>query len=590
MSEGELRDRIVLLQEETSSARESSAKLIADLQLEAKQLEASKEESEGAAAAEVSSLKEILSRLKNETDAVRSDAEQKIAELKSAIAKFESEKIAIEETSTREIASLSEQEEQLSRQMEDAQAEAADKIAAAQSRLSTLRAEIEDDTAAINEKVVVSTTEVERLERDKDALQKEAAAKILALKERVLLFAEDLLQAEKSVAEQTIAARNSARSVIVALSGDKVAQEELVADADLEQRVVALQQDADQLVAERRAFEQASGGELAALRAKVTSLAAEKVAVEKAFAHEQDALKTEAERLVSEKAESEKSAQEKLLVLKAEVARLAAEKEAAENSFVEQMSAAEADIRQLVAEKAELTSLQQHSLASLAQAAAVPVQASPKIVKHDSASIEENIETSPGTTKSSVGQKTAGQRMLSEELAGDSPTATIFSSSETDETDPFAFLQTEGALEFGSRTVHHRKSSEKPVVFTIDKSKTFLGTVQPDDVLEIYQSLNRTRVALEDNTTVTCDAYMCSVKENGKKHIYILLYLVDSKDILVYVPEKQPANDEEYAVIMGDGLDFIEIVGFMMDPIDMGRDAESRTKILDKVPVLRKIG
>ena len=166
------------------------------------------------------------------------------------------------------------------------------------------------------------------------------------------------------------------------------------------------------------------------------------------------------------------------------------------------------------------------------------------------------------------------------------------SSAEVDETDPFAFLQSEGSHDFRSRHTFDRKdrkSSSEPATFTIDTSKTRVEYLHPEDVLEIYKSLNRARVAMGDNTTETCDAYVFSMQENGTPHVYIALYLVDRKDILVYVPDQQPANDEDLARIMADGFDFIEIVGFLMDPMDLGQDAERRRKILGKVPVLQRI-
>lgn len=166
------------------------------------------------------------------------------------------------------------------------------------------------------------------------------------------------------------------------------------------------------------------------------------------------------------------------------------------------------------------------------------------------------------------------------------------SSAEVDETDPFAFLQSEDSHDFRSQHTYDRKdrkSSSEQATFTIDTSKKCVDYLHPEDVLEIYKSLNRARVAMGDNTTETCDAFVCSLQENGTPHVYIALYLVDRKDILVYVPEQQPANDEDLARVMADGFDFIEIVGFLMDPMDLGHDAESRRKILGKVPVLQRI-
>ncbi|MGA7828948.1 MAG: hypothetical protein WCA04_14910, partial [Geobacteraceae bacterium] len=159
----------------------------------------------------------------------------------------------------------------------------------------------------------------------------------------------------------------------------------------------------------------------------------------------------------------------------------------------------------------------------------------------------------------------------------------------SDEADPFAFLHHEGAFDFGVQPTFGRKSSDTPVPFTLDKSRSIVAYQHPDDVLEIYKSLNRTRVAREDNTTATCDAYVFTVRENGLPQVFIAFYLVDSQEIMIYAPEKQPVQEAELGTIMSDGFDFIEIVGFMMDPVDLGNDPAGRKKKLDKIPVLQRI-
>jgi hypothetical protein len=162
---------------------------------------------------------------------------------------------------------------------------------------------------------------------------------------------------------------------------------------------------------------------------------------------------------------------------------------------------------------------------------------------------------------------------------------------ETNSTDPFAFLNSgETQLGIGSGFTDTSKgSSGPPVQFIIDRSLKAVEYRTPNDIVEIYQSLNRTRVSMEDNTTVTCDAYLCGVVRDGRNHVYIALNLVDSKGALVYVPEVQPEDSDSYVKILRDGMDFVEIVGFMMDGIDLGGSEAKRVKALDKIPVLCKV-
>jgi hypothetical protein len=88
---------------------------------------------------------------------------------------------------------------------------------------------------------------------------------------------------------------------------------------------------------------------------------------------------------------------------------------------------------------------------------------------------------------------------------------------------------------------------------------------------------------------VTCEAYLCGVKKDGRNHVYIALNLVDTKGVLVYVPGVQPEDSGSYVKTLRDGKDFVEIVGFMMDGVDLGGNETQRVKALDKIPVLRKV-
>jgi hypothetical protein len=123
----------------------------------------------------------------------------------------------------------------------------------------------------------------------------------------------------------------------------------------------------------------------------------------------------------------------------------------------------------------------------------------------------------------------------------------------------------------------------------MDRAIDAIEYAVPDEIVEVYQSLNRTRVSMDDRTTVTCDAYLCGLRRNGVPRVYIALNLIDSKGVLVYSPEKQPQNEDEFAAIMHGGMEFIEIVGFMMDRIDLGKDADKKEQVLNRVPVLRRV-
>jgi hypothetical protein len=582
-----VRDRIALLQEEIAVAREAADKVMAALQLQEEEFQAGKKETEATVATEVAALEEQLSRLKVESDVAQADSERKICDLKDRIEKLSAERISSKENAKQQLASLREQDEQLTRQLADAEAAAADEVSTAQLKVTTLRDEVKIHASAAQEKKTAISAEIAALEEQKETLLRKSAEQLFALKGRVLHFTDDLLASEKELVEKTSAARNLARSLLVALNGENVADGERSVDSDLEQKLAALQQEAEKLVVERNAFENATGGELVLLRTKVASLAAEKIASERAVAREKEALQLESERLVAEKVEMEKAAKEELAAIRAEVEQLAVEKAACEKSVADKVSAATAGVHKIAVEKEALERLSAREPATLPGKNSGPVAPPQEIAQPTEAPARVKKESLPPVT-----QPFARQNVVFADSPVDFSPGEEASSAEVDETDPFAFLQSEDSHDFRSQHTYDRKdrkSSSEQATFTIDTSKKCVDYLHPEDVLEIYKSLNRARVAMGDNTTETCDAFVFSLQENGTPHVYIALYLVDRKDILVYVPEQQPANDEDLARVMADGFDFIEIVGFLMDPMDLGHDAESRRKILGKVPVLQRI-
>jgi len=162
---------------------------------------------------------------------------------------------------------------------------------------------------------------------------------------------------------------------------------------------------------------------------------------------------------------------------------------------------------------------------------------------------------------------------------------------EQESTDPFAFLgleETSMESQFGPAE-GTMGFSGPPVQFTINKSLDSIEYQAPQDILEMHKSLNRTRVAMEDHTTATCDAYMCVVLNEGKHSVYIAFFLVDSGRTMVFTPDVPPGSTDSYQKIFRDGMEFVEIVGFMMDSVDLGKSDAQRRKALEKMPVLRRV-
>ncbi|HEX9022524.1 MAG TPA: hypothetical protein VF799_01660, partial [Geobacteraceae bacterium] len=81
-------------------------------------------------------------------------------------------------------------------------------------------------------------------------------------------------------------------------------------------------------------------------------------------------------------------------------------------------------------------------------------------------------------------------------------------------------------------------------------------------------------------------AFICALSDSGALRVYVPCLLSESGNILVYVPERQPEGRDELADTIQDAVEFIEAVGFMMEPVSLASDRAGRENNLKFIPVL----
>jgi len=582
-----LRNDIARLLEEKTASHEALAGSIADLKKDSKRLLAEKEAAETAATAERAALSGSISVLEKE---IRDAAEQ-AAKLKTQLLdeteRLKSEKVAAEQNSATETQRLEKELVGLKEAMQ-ASREAGEleigqlnsDVDAARAEVARLHDELQQLHNTTSRELSEINREIERLTLEKESVEKDAAEQLGSATAKAVQLAAELLETEISIVEKTTSARSATRKLLAAVSGDGTAAAPWLEGTDLSERMAKLLKQADRLEEEKAGLEDSSLAELAALKAKVARLESENHAAKRAVNTEREALEAEARSLIFEKEEAERIEAECLAQLAAEVKRLKRESDAAREDASTKMTLLKAQTELLVDVKNtfEKAEADVHRLAEKGEAK--PVE-------------ERRVSVAPDTTVVSPQEKPAGllnqpaksvpspQVKAPEETVGE---ADKLSEGDVDN-DPFAFLGQGGSM-MGNVRSFGAESSGPPVRFSIDRALQTIELASPEDVLELHQSLNRTRVAMEDNTTVTCDSFLCAVRKDGKPHVYIALYQVDNKSVLVYTPEKQPEDSRELEKVMRDGMDFIEIVGFMMDGVDLGGEAGGRAKILSRIPVL----
>jgi hypothetical protein len=519
------------LEQQLADAKLQGEQQLAVLQGEHDRLVTEKTAAEKVADEQHTALAEDTARLQDELQSSRSASEQSIAALQAEIDQLISEKTALETRNDQEVSRLQDLVNRLSEEIAAARAAADAERDAAEIHAAQLSQELVALAATHQDLLTTLNGKIAGLRKERQALTDAAAVELAAVRGTVQQLISELMQTESTITSRVITARDTARTLINDLLGDAALADAYAEDGADQTQIAALQQQAEELAAANEAARVAGLAELASLRAVVTRLSAEKSLAEKAHAAELSALELEAELLL-------------------------------------EGTSALASVANARHEETAV-GLSNSTAAECPSAPCDPVDDAVDLTEEDLSAVVEEL--------------CGASQQNDEPIAITDPDV-----QDDDDADPFAFLNCRPEENLTVRPLAP-EASGPPVTFRIDASLSCISYMAANDVTELYQSLNRTRVAMEDNTTVTCDAYLCAVKSSGRLNVFIALYLVDSKRVLVYVPERQPVDEGDCLKIIADGMDFIEIVGFMMDKIVLGKGNEDRTKIIGKVPVLCKL-
>jgi len=108
-----------------------------------------------------------------------------------------------------------------------------------------------------------------------------------------------------------------------------------------------------------------------------------------------------------------------------------------------------------------------------------------------------------------------------------------------------------------------------------------------DDIVELYGSANVVQAAPEGRRSQICGAYVCVVEQEGKTAIHLAWHLIDSGEVLICLPERQPEGAANYARALQDAIFYFESVGFMMDRFELSRNSHRQLKALEKIGICR---
>ena len=584
-----------------SRMEDSSSNDIQQLRDEIARLSAERGVAEDSLSSVLSELRRDVERLTSELDLARREGEKERSVLEDDVRCLREELAGYSESSERQITQLSSEKERLSAQLV-ADREAAESLLSKLAKeVDSLRQEALTSAEHAEEEVSSLKSQIQRMSAEQKAAMEKNALELAALEEEKRRLSREKGESESLAANQL----EAARTVVVKLS-DEIAELE----ADHAETLSRLRADSERMIEEKESLERKAAQAVSSAREKIEQLASELLYSGNAIMETISSTHTAILGRWGLSSESGLSAfssgqthEEKpdIFVPLVKMDELdVGEEDFADLKIMDLLE----DVGNEPPER-PATQETQAGFSSLTSRARSEDNDTGKMDMDVSAGDERYTREDKGQ-ESGKGGETDGIPMDAiESLDADTSILDVSATDagvcvspaglnaehEQESSDPFAFLGLEdtGAESGFGPTEGTVKGSGPPVKFTINKALETIEYHAPQDILEMHKSLNRTRVAMEDHTTATCDAYMCVVLKEGKHSVYIAFFLVDGGRAMVFTPDVAPGSTDSYQKILRDGMEFVEIVGFMMDTVDLGKSDAQRRKVLDKIPVLRRV-
>jgi hypothetical protein len=153
---------------------------------------------------------------------------------------------------------------------------------------------------------------------------------------------------------------------------------------------------------------------------------------------------------------------------------------------------------------------------------------------------------------------------------------------------PFAALGlTDGGSGFAGSGGFGASAPGSGLAFRYAPDLAVISYHAPGDIVELYGSANVVQAAPEGRRSQLCGAYVCVVEQGGKAAIHLAWHLIDSGEVLICLPERQPEGAANYARALQDAIFYFESVGFMMDRFELSRNSHRQLKALEKIGICR---
>ncbi|RNC71360.1 MAG: hypothetical protein ED859_04205 [Desulfuromonadales bacterium] len=519
---------------------ESPARTAAEAALELERLAAQKAAAERETRERLRALKERIEHLTAEqSERIAAYAAQEAA-LEAEVGRLSEEKARAGQAHAERVGQFTKQAELLRGEMASHGEKASAGLAALKAEVELLKAEQRKAATGAEQEEERLHAELERLSAERGEVERGAVARAEELERRIAELLAGRAEHTRQAAARIVELEAETRRI-----AEERAREEQCAAAD----IAALEEEAGRLATERDAARKQAVERLALLVADAKFVVAEREAVERAVSGVRG----------GEMAEALARAEAEAATLRREVVRLTAEKAMAEQVAAARIAALQAEMEGLAAGRKDVSTLQ-HSERS----AGYVTPSVPPVVREAPERQEAELfapqPAAAGDDDYDIGWSAEGG------LMGSGDDFVSFGGSDS---------PAEGAL---------------PVEFSLDKSITCIEYDAPEEIIDLYQSLNVVNITSEGRVPQPSGACVCALKRGDVFGVYVAWNLMSDKVTLVYTPERQPADTVECGQMVLNAMAYVETVGFMMDATRLPADRDKRARVLSKVSVLCQKG
>jgi hypothetical protein len=122
-------------------------------------------------------------------------------------------------------------------------------------------------------------------------------------------------------------------------------------------------------------------------------------------------------------------------------------------------------------------------------------------------------------------------------------------------------------------------------VFAIDQRLRGLPASR-EQVTAVYHSVNTPHLAIPGKPAGPAQAFIVGFRGAAGVAMFVYLYLAESQDCAVYVPERRSRDEDTKADQTADALGFVESMGFIMDDLNFAAlPREEQDRHLRTLPV-----